>query len=89
MEPPVLLQTGPETFQIMLGEGRRVAARLPHHTRRGLGLQGVPPLTVATEIVAFLLEREGIDAEREDELVLGAAAGRYPEFVDELRGRLS
>ncbi len=89
MDGPVLLQTGPETFQVMLGHGRRVAARLAHHTRRGLGLQGVPPLTVATEIVAFLLERETIDTEQGDELELGAAAGRYPEFVDELRSRLS
>jgi hypothetical protein len=86
MEGPILLQTGPETFQVLLGEGRTVAARLPHHTRRGLGLQGVPPLTVATEIVAFLLERDGIEG---DEVALGAAGGRYPEFVDELRSRLS
>jgi hypothetical protein len=86
MEGPALLQTGPETFQVLLGEGRTVAAHLPHHTRRGLGLQGVPPLTVATEIVAFLLERGGIEG---DEVALGAAAGRYPEFVDELRSRLS
>jgi hypothetical protein len=85
MEPPVLLQTGPETFQVLLGGGRRVAAHLAHHTRRGLGLSGVPPLTVATEIVAFLLERHGIEG---DEVSLGAAAGRYPEFVDELRSRL-
>lgn len=86
MDEPVLLQTGPETFQVFLGQGRTVAAVLAHHTRRGLGLQGIPPLTVATEIVAFLLERDGITG---DEVVLGAAAGRYPEFVDELRSRLS
>lgn len=86
MDGPVLLQTGPETFQILLGEGRTVAAHLPHHTRRGLGLSGVPPLTVATEMVAFLLERDGIEG---DEVSLGAAAGRYPEFVDEIRSRLT
>jgi hypothetical protein len=90
MEPPVLLQTGPETFQVLLGGGRTLAAHLPHHTRRGLGLQGVPPLAVATEIVAFLLEREGLQAALDgDEVALGAAAGRYPGFVDELRSRLS
>jgi hypothetical protein len=87
MDRPTLLQTGPETFTILLGGGRVVTAHLPHHTRRGLGLSGVPPLTVATEMVVFLLERDGLDG---DEVVsLGAAVGRYPEFVDELRARLT
>jgi hypothetical protein len=81
----VLLQTGPETFEV-LGVGRDpVSATLSHTTRRGLGLHGVPPLTVATEIVRFLLERDGLPA---GEVALGAAAGRYPEFVEELRHRL-
>ena len=86
MDQTVLLQTGPETFQVLLGDGRTLAAVLPHHTRRGLGLTGVPPLTVATEMVNFLLERGGIEG---DEVSLGAAAGRYPEFVEELRSRLT
>ena len=86
MDRPVLLQTGPESFRVLLGEGRTVDAHLAHHTRRGLGLQGVPPLTVATEMVLFLLERDGIEG---DEVSLGAAVGRYPEFVDELRSRLT
>jgi hypothetical protein len=83
---PTLLQTGPESFQVLLGGGRIVEATLPHHTRRGLGLHGVPPLAVATEIVRFLLERDALDGDR---IALGAAAGRHPEFVEELRSRLS
>ena len=86
MARPVLLQTGPETFRVLLGDGRTILAELPHHLRRGLGLTGVPPLTVATELVDFLLEQDGIDG---DEVSLGAAAGRYPGFVDELRSRLA
>jgi hypothetical protein len=86
MDELVLLQTGPETFEVRTGQGPPVRATLPHHTRRGLGLHGVPPLTVAMEIVRFLLERDGLP---EGTVVLGAAAGRYPGFVDELRSRLA
>ena len=82
----MLLQTGPETFRVMLGGGRQVEVTLAHHTRRGLGLTGTPPLTVATEIVRFLLERDGLHGDR---VCLGSAAGRYPGFFDELRSRLS
>lgn len=90
VDAPTLLQTGPETFQVFLGHGRTITASLPHHTRRGLGLTGVAPLAVATEIVRFLQERgelsgTGATPER---VSLGVAAGRYPEFVDELRSRL-
>lgn len=88
----VLLQTGPETFQVLAVGRAPVSATLSHATRRGLGLHGVPPLTVATEIVRFLLERDGLPVERDGcqdaEVALGAAAGRYPEFVEELRHRL-
>jgi len=85
METPTLLQTGPETFRVLLGDGRQVTATLPHHTRRGLGLHGVPPLTVARELVGFLLEQ---GEELDGEVSLGAVAGRHAGFVDELRSRL-
>jgi len=85
METPTLLQTGPETFRVLLGDGRQATATLPHHIRRGLGLHGVPPLTVAREIVGFLLEQ---GEEFDGEVSLGAAAGRHVGFVDELRSRL-
>jgi hypothetical protein len=83
---PVVLQTGPERFRVLLGGGRELSATLAHHTRRGLGLHGVPPVQVATEIVRFLAERGAL--EDEGEIALGSAAGRYPEFVDEVRSRL-
>ena len=86
MDEPVVLQTGPESFQV-LGTGRRVEATVGHDTRRGLGLQGVPPVQVATELVRFLLERDGIP-QADGPVDLGAAAGRYPEFVEEIRARL-
>jgi hypothetical protein len=82
----VLLQTDPETFRVLRGDGRELTATLAHHTRRGLGLHGVPPLEVATQIVLFLDERDALPSD--GEVVLGAAAGRFPEFVDELRARL-
>jgi hypothetical protein len=85
MDDLVLLQTGPETFEVRRAGAGVVTATLSHATRRGLGLHGVPPLAVATEIVRFLLERDGLP---EGELALGPAAGRYPEFVEELRHRL-
>ncbi|GGI09237.1 hypothetical protein [Egicoccus halophilus] len=87
MGEPVVLQTGPETFQVLLGGGRRLDATLAHHTRRGLGLHGVPPVQVATEIVRFLLERDGLPDD-DGPLVLAALAGRHPEFVEEIRARL-
>jgi hypothetical protein len=80
-----VLQTGPETFTVLFGGGRTVRAHLAHETRRGLGLTGVPPLTVAIEIVRFLLEH-GEDLE--GEVALGSAAGRHLGFVEELRSRL-
>ena len=84
-DDPVVLQTGPETFEVWAGS-HRLAASLAHHTRRGLGLQGVPPVAVATEMVRFLLERDALPAG--DEVDLGRAAGRFPELTDELRSRL-
>jgi hypothetical protein len=83
---PTVLQTGPESFDVWV-DGRRFTARLAHHTRRGLGLQGVPPLQVATEMVVFLVERDALPADTEVEL--GPAVGRYPEATEELRSRLA
>ena len=95
MDAPVLQQTGPETFVLLLGDGRRRDLRLAHHTRRGLGLTGVPPLQVATEAVRILQER-GAPLERGQQaagagepLDLGAAVGRDPAGFEELRMRLS
>jgi hypothetical protein len=82
----VVLQTGPESFRV-LGGGRDLTATLAHHTRRGLGLHGVPPVQVATEIARFLLERDALPASGED-VALASAAGRFPGFVDEVRSRL-
>ncbi len=85
---PTVLQTGPETFEVW-AEGTRVSATLAHHTRRALAPPGVPPLEVVTELVRFLAERQawpptGVCGE----VALGPAAGRYPEFAEELRARL-
>lgn len=85
---PTVLQTGPETFDVWVG-GRRLRARLAHHTRRGLGLQGVPPVQVASEMVAFLAERDALPGGDAGEVELGRAAGRFPEFSEELRTRLT
>ncbi len=85
MVEPTLLQTGPETFRILLGGGHQIEAVLEHHTRRGLGLTGIPPLIVAAEIVRFLEERDALTG---PQLALGAAAGRFPEFVEEITARL-
>lgn len=85
MTDPALLQTGPETFRVLLGDGQQLEVTLAHETRRGLGLVGVPPLQVATEIVRFLAERDALTG---PELALGPAAGRFPEFVEEITARL-
>jgi hypothetical protein len=85
-DDPTVLQTGPESFDVWVGD-RRLAVRLPHHTRRGLGLQGVPPVQVAAEMVVFLVERDALPADAEVEL--GRAVGRFPEATEELRSRLA
>jgi hypothetical protein len=86
METPPLLQTGPETFRVLLADGRQPTVTLPHDARRALGLHGVAPLAVASEIVSFLLER---GEELDDEVSLAASAGRHVGFVEEMRSRLS
>jgi hypothetical protein len=85
---PTVLQTGPESFEVWV-DGRRRSARLAHRTRRGLGLHGVPPIDVVTETVRFLDERSAWPPPGvEGEVDLGPAAGRFPEFTEELRARL-
>ncbi len=87
----MLLQTGPESYRVWLPDGRVLHAVLAHRTRRGLELPLVPPLTVATEMVAFLLERDAVpatDGSEERPVDLGPATLRFPEAVDELRARL-
>jgi len=88
MEPPTLIQTGPDTFDLLLGDGRVRMLHLAHHTRRGLGLTGIPPLQVATEVVRILLER-GAPLDGEGPLDLGPALGRDPAGFEELRVRLA
>lgn len=85
---PVVLQTGPETFDVWVG-GRRLAVRVGHHVRRGLGLQGVPPVQVASEMIVFLDERDALPSDTEGEIELGRAVGRFPEATEELRSRLT
>jgi hypothetical protein len=88
MEAWTLIQTGPDSFDLLLGDGRVRVLRLAHHTRRGLGLTGTPPLQVATEVVRILLER-GETFDGDDPLELGPALGRDPAGFEELRVRLS
>lgn len=88
---PLVLQTGPETFQVALPDGRVVQARLEHRTRRGLGLPTVPPPVIATEMINFLAERGSLGADEVPDrstVELGPATLRFPEAVDELRARL-
>ena len=87
MDGPALLQTGPEEFQLLTGDGRRRRLLLAHHTRRGLGVSGTPPLAVAEAIVDFLLERDALPGT--PEIALGVVAGQFPEFVEEVRARLA
>ncbi|MFO7960238.1 MAG: hypothetical protein R6U94_04755 [Nitriliruptoraceae bacterium] len=88
MQPPTLIQTGPESFDLLLGDGRVRVLHLAQHTRRGLGLTGIPPLQVATEIVGILSER-GEELEGDEPLDLGPALGRDPAGFEELRVRLA
>lgn len=88
MDPtPSLLQLDPETFRVVVDDGVPRTCRLAHHTRRGLGLTGIPPLTVATELVRFLVEHGAVPADTHFDL--GAAAGRVPGFVDEIAARFA
>lgn len=82
---PHLIQTGPETYRLHLSTQPARSVVLTHHTRQGLGVPGLAPHTIATEVVRFLLEHDHVPEEGAD---LGAEAGRYPGFVEELRSRL-
>jgi hypothetical protein len=82
------VQTGPESFTLLLGDGAPREVRLAHHTRRGLGLAAVPPLQVATEAVRILQER-GASLAGDGVLDLGAAVGQDPAGMEELRMRLA
>jgi hypothetical protein len=87
----VLATSDPERFQVLLG-GRVVAAVLGHDARRGLGLHGTPPVTIATELVGLLLEHDawpGDERPADEELALLPAAGRVAGFAEELRARLT
>ncbi|MFU8839254.1 MAG: hypothetical protein ACNA8R_00855 [Nitriliruptoraceae bacterium] len=88
VEAPTLLQTGPESFVVLLGDGVQREVRLAHHTRRGLGLVAVPPLQVATEAVRIVQERGELLA-GDGVLDLGVAVGRDPAGMEELRMRLA
>jgi hypothetical protein len=83
----VLATSDPERFTVRFADGRVHSATVPHATRRGLGLHGVPPVTVATELVGLVLEHD-LWPESDDEVLLVALAGQVPGFVDELRARL-
>lgn len=84
MDGPALLQTGPDTFTLMLGGGERREVVLPTTSRRELGLHGVPPLSVATEIVRLLREHGTVPLAGAD---LIAEVARQPGGLEELRGR--
>lgn len=93
---PLVLQVDAERFEIHV---RRVTPRargdgevafighLAVDARRGLGLEGTPPVALATELVRFLAERHRVPDGGEIDLV--AAAAVEPGFVDELRARLA
>jgi hypothetical protein len=82
----VVLQDDPERFRVLRGGGRVTVGLLPHATRRGLGLHGVPPLAVARELALFLHEHEALP---DGEVALVPAAARVPGFLDEVRARLT
>jgi hypothetical protein len=84
----VLATADPERFTVLFGDGRVHTATLAHRTRRGLGLHGVPPVHIARELVALIVEHDRWP-ESDDEVVLVAVAGALPGgFVEELRARL-
>lgn len=84
----VLATADPERFTVLLGEGRVATATLPSRTRQGLHLHGVPPVHVARELVALIVEHDRWP-ESDDEVALAAVAGTLPGgFTEELRARL-
>lgn len=84
----VLATDDPERFTVLLGGGRVSTATLPSRTRRGLHLHGIPPVHVARELVAMIVEHDRWP-ESDDEVLLTAVAGALPGgFAEELRARL-
>jgi hypothetical protein len=84
---PAVLQTGAETFRVLLGDGEVVEAILATTTRRALA-PGRPPLQVAQEIVRLGLETGSWPAGVDGPVDLGQVAGGTPTGVEELRHRL-
>ncbi|MCC5949189.1 MAG: hypothetical protein JJT89_12105 [Nitriliruptoraceae bacterium] len=84
---PVVLQTGPEHFQVLLGDGIVREANLAAHTRRALG-PGRTPLEVATTIVHLAREQGTWPREQAGPIDLGRLAGTTPTGIEELRHRL-
>lgn len=85
MDGPALLQTGPESFALVLDGGEQRALTLPTAARRELGLHGIPPLTVATASVQLLTEHGRVPAAGAD---LVSELARQPGGLEELRSRL-
>jgi hypothetical protein len=86
----VVMQLGAEEFRVVVAgaDGKRdFAVTVPHHARRGLGLHGVPPASVVEESFRFLLERKPA-ADISPAFVLSSIAGEFPEYPEEIRGRL-
>jgi hypothetical protein len=85
MEPAVL-QTGPETFRILTGDGQPIEAHLGHEFRRAVA-PGVPPLQVAIELLGFAREHD-VMPDGAAQVDLAAVVAVVPGWVDELRTRL-
>jgi len=89
-----LLQEGPETFRVLVGDRRTRRVRLPQHLRRGLCAEGSAPVVVAREVLALLLEQGTLRLDSDafagpDPVDLAAAVAAVPGYVDELRARLA
>jgi hypothetical protein len=82
---PAILQTGPERFRVMFGDGRQIDAQLAHEFRRAIA-PGVPPLQVATEVFGFAREHDVLPPGATS-VDLAAVIALVPGWVDELRAR--
>ncbi len=84
----MLLQQDPETFRVLLGDGRTFEGVLPTVARRSLAPAGTPPLVVATALVELLQEYDALPDRPSGRVPLLALVGRVPGAVEELRSRL-
>jgi hypothetical protein len=87
----LVAQLAAETFRVTVtdrGLSTVHEVTLPRHARHGLGLHGVPPVRIVDESLRFLLEREPPDR-IDSRLLLPAIAGRYPEYPEEIRVRVT